>query len=257
MRGIFRQVVVLAGAVIMVVALFLVSTNNPDFAGSGPDRTSQTIYDRFPTAISPAPFTFAIWLPIFLGSLALSVYQALPKQRNDRRLDAVALPLVAAFLLNALTGFVPIGASVLVIVALLIALAWAFGVLTQFEIGERNFDLFVRTPIVIFFAWITVATIVNISQWLVSLEWSGFGISAPLWSALLILIASGVGVTLVRRVKGISLYALVLIWAFVGIVAVDPSRLPVLIASVIGALALLWAAFKAPGGTRTTALDAS
>jgi hypothetical protein len=249
MKGLIRQIVVLASVVIMIVALFFVSTGNPDFNGSGPDGTSNTMYDMYPTAVSPAPFTFTIWLPIFLGSLALGVFQALPSKRGDARLDAIAPPLVSAFLLNGLTGFVAIGVSVLVIIALLAALVWTFTVMIRFETGDRKFNLFVRAPILIFFSWISVATIVNISQWLVSLGWSGFGVPAAAWAAGLILVAAGIGAGLVRRYQNITLYALVLVWAFVGIVAVKPSSLPVLAASVIGTVLLIWALFGSPRST--------
>jgi hypothetical protein len=244
MKGLIRQIAVFASVVIMIVGLSIVSTGNPDFEGAGPDGTTSTTYDMYPTAVSPAPWTFTIWGPIFLGTLALGVYQALPKNRKDARLDALGLPLISAFLLNGLTGFVPIGISVLVIVALLAALAWTFTVMIQFEPGDRQFNFFVRAPILIFFSWINVATIVNISQWLVSLGWGGFGVPAAGWAALLILIAAGIGAGMVKRYQNLALYAIVLVWAFIGIVAVKPSSLPVLAASVAGALLLAWAWFS-------------
>jgi hypothetical protein len=246
MKGLPRQVVVLASAVLMIVALFFVSTSNPDFSGSGPDGTSNTMYDMYPTAVSPTPITFTIWLPIFLGSLALGVFQALPKNRQDSRLDALGAPLTSAFLCNALTGFAPIGYSVPVILALLASLVWAFVVLVQFQPADKTFNLLVRAPILIFFAWITVATIVNVSQWLVSLNWNGFGIPAAWWGAALILVATSIGVMLMRRFEGINLYAIVLMWAFVGIVVMNPAAVPVIVASVLGALALILAIWNGP-----------
>jgi hypothetical protein len=243
MKGLTRQIIVLLSSIFMIVTLFVISTNNPDFEGAGPEAGANTIYDLFPTAVSPAPYTFTIWLPIFLWALIFGVYQALPNNRKDSRLDKLSLPITAAYLCNAATGFTPIGLSVVAIVALLVSLIAAFLVLAGFGKQDRRFTWFVRVPTVLFFGWITVATIVNISQWLVSLGWQGFGISPSLWGGLLILVAMAIGIILVQRYEAFT-YGIVLIWAFWGIVMVNLSATPVLISSIIATAVLAWTMFS-------------
>jgi hypothetical protein len=61
-----------------------------------------------------------------------------------------------------------------------------------------------------------VATIANIASFLVSVNWDGFGVAGPTWSAIMISVAVVVaGVLLVNR-RNLA-YAGVLVWAFFGI----------------------------------------
>jgi hypothetical protein len=240
MKGLSRQIIVLLSSIFMIVALSVVSTANPDFEGSGPEAGSTAVYDLFPTAVSPVPFTFTIWAFIFLGAIVFGVYQAFPENRKDARLDKLALPLTAAYFFNAATGFAPsIGWGVAAVVALLISLIVAFTILVSFGKLDRRFTWFVRVPTVLFFGWITVATIVSTSQWLVSLQWQGFGVAPTLWGGLLILVATSIGVFIVQRYAAIT-YGGVLIWAFWGIVVVNPSAIPVLISTLVATLVLGW-----------------
>lgn len=210
MRGLTRQIAVaLSAAFMIVVSLFGEGNGNP-------------IYDTFPTAISPAQYTFWVWAPIFIGSAALAVYQALPARRDDRRLDALGWPLVVAFISNGLTAYTAIGVSNIVIIVVLVALFFAFRVLMSLEAQDHAFFWFVHVPLVIFFAWITVATLVNTSQWLVSVGWSGLGIPVAVWSAILIGVATLLGLFVVLRHQEPA-YGLVLIWAFWGIVVAHPA----------------------------------
>lgn len=249
MKGLTRQIVILLSCAVMIYVNFFQS-NSPDLEGAGPEAGASTTYDMFPTAVSPAPYTFAIWLPIFLGMVVFALYQALPAKRHDKRLDALALPVTAAFIANSAQAFTPIGFSVLAIVALLVSLFLVFRVLTRLEPPqERTFNLVVRTPFVMFFSWITVATILNIAQCLVSLNWTGWGIPAGVWGALLILAAASIGFFIVRQYRAV-VYGAVLIWAFWGIVAVDPQVLPTVVVTLIATGALVWSmvrAWRSPG----------
>jgi hypothetical protein len=74
----------------------------------------------------------------------------------------------------------------------------------------------VRLPYSIYFGWITVATIANVSVLLVSLNWQGFGLSDELWLVVVLLISVGIGVWRMKRDNNIP-YGLVFIWAYLGI----------------------------------------
>ena len=239
MKGLPRQLAVLASCAVMIYVNFFVSSSG-DFEGSGPEAGSASVYDMFPTAFSPAPYTFTVWLPIFLGLVLFALYQARPAKRHDETLDALGLPATAAFVMNTLQAYPRMGFNTLAVVALLVSLIFVFRVLTRAETPQgKGFTWFVRVPFVLFFGWMTVATTLSICQWLVSIGWSGFGISAPLWAALLILIAMSIGVVVVRRFRAVS-YGVVLMWGFVGIVMVDPGAVPVLVATAVAVATLGW-----------------
>jgi hypothetical protein len=81
----------------------------------------------------------------------------------------------------------------------------------------------------VYLGWITVATVANITDWLYLIEWSGFGISAQSWAAIMLVVASllGLAMALTRRDVG---YLAVLIWAFAGI-AVKQTPAPLVVTS--------------------------
>ena len=80
----------------------------------------------------------------------------------------------------------------------------------------RRERLLVQVPFSIYFGWITVATVANITVWLVSIEWSGFGLTESLWAVAIIAIAATIGTVIMLKNRDIA-YGFVLIWAFIGI----------------------------------------
>ena len=82
--------------------------------------------------------------------------------------------------------------------------------------SDRNQEWFVQLPFSIYLGWISVATIANISQVLFYSGWNGWGISATAWTAIMLAVATFLGLMMQWREKD-DAYALVLIWAFIGI----------------------------------------
>ena len=58
------------------------------------------ISDRFQVYFVPAGYVFSIWGVVYLGWLAYAIYQALPAQRNNPLLRAIALPFIVNGLAN-------------------------------------------------------------------------------------------------------------------------------------------------------------
>lgn len=233
MRGIWRQVL-LVGAAAFNIGVNLFFGSNGASGGS----SNSSIYDTYPTAVSPLPYTFAVWAPIFIGTIALAIYQALPRKQADHRLDAIAIPLTLAYIFNGLSAFTPITISGAAIVAILLSLLATYLVLIQVTPQDTAFVWFVRIPIVIFFGWITVATIVNLSQVLVFLGWSGFGLAADVWGALLIGVATAIGLVITFFQREVA-YAVVLIWAFWGVFAAHPTSTAILWSAIIATVMLV------------------
>jgi hypothetical protein len=228
MADVLRQVLVAACLVVMLWA------NLGGGGGrAGADREPE-MYTAVPTAFSPAPYTFAVWAPIFFGCVALTVYQGLPAMRHDPRFSPLGWLVAAAFLLTALTAYTPIGVSNAVITGLLIALALAYRQAARADPQTAGFVWCVRVPLAIFVAWCLVAAILNACQWAVSLGWPVGSASA----AVLILVATLVGLIVVIRWREVA-FGLVLIWAFWGIVVARPGASAVLGAAAAGTLALV------------------
>jgi hypothetical protein len=238
MHGIFRQVVLTLSFITFIYTnLFSgVSDNN-------------SIYSLYPTAFTPAVYTFVIWAPIFIGLTIFVIYQALPSNRANIYLDTLGWPVFIAFIMNALSAFTPIGWSNLVITIALIALIFAFVIINKNKDPDSKFFWYTKVPFSLFFGWITAATVVNTFQWFSSLGFQSFGPSGILTAALFIVIAAIIGVFITLQYQEV-VYGLVLIWASWGITIAHPSATPVLLSTVLLTvsiiLAILWNSWHNP-----------
>ena len=244
MTGLPRQITLVLATLLTLVMNYL-SNALPLFGNSNGE-----ISDALPNAFTPAGLTFAIWGLIFLGLLVFAVYQALPGQRGERH-DALFWPYLLANLLNVgwLLAFQSLhfGLSVLIMLALLGSLIWLYVRLRRMELN-RSETLTLGLPTSLYLGWIAVATIANVTAWLVSLGYTGglLGLSGPVWSALLVVVASLVGAFLLRANRDLAVSGVIL-WAYWGVYLARPSMTIVLGGLIVGILILLAAAFMRSG----------
>jgi hypothetical protein len=71
----------------------------------------------------------------------------------------------------------------------------------------------VRLPFSIYFGWITVATIANVTIFLVYLGWNGFGLADAFWTVIVLLVGALIGSWRMLQDRVVP-YGLVLIWAY-------------------------------------------
>jgi hypothetical protein len=246
-RGIYRQVV-------LVISLLVFLYTNLFSGGSD----SNSIYSLFPTAFTPAVYTFAIWAPIFIGLIIFVIYQALPSNREDANLDALAWPAFIAFLMNALSAYTPLGWSNLVITIALISLIFAFLTIKKVDNPSKKFFWYVSVPFSLFFGWITAATVVNTFQWFSSLGFQVFGPSGTLTAALFIIVAAVIGVFITLRYQEV-VYGLVLVWAFWGITFAHLSATPIVLSTILATfvliLAIIWNSWHKPTTKKSISSD--
>jgi hypothetical protein len=74
----------------------------------------------------------------------------------------------------------------------------------------------VHMPFSIYFGWISVATIANITALLVYWKWNGFGLSPQLWTVVVMAVAIVLAIVMLTRRRDVF-YALVIDWALLGI----------------------------------------
>jgi hypothetical protein len=135
-----------------------------------------------------------------------------------------------------------IGLSVLIMAVLLVLLIKIADILRVEQLTARE-KLFISNPFSVYFGWITVAAIANITVFLVSIGWNGFGIADFVWTSIILLVGALIGVLRMRKDKNIS-YGLVLIWAYLGILLKHLSaggfggQYPIVIATVMVCLVL-------------------
>jgi len=181
------------------------------------------ISDSFPNLFAPAASTFAIWGLIYLLLAAYTVYQwSLPSPQSSlstHTMQNVRAYFIFSSLANAAWIFAwhyyVIWLSVLLMLVILISLIYISQELSQSKLTTMDWIL-VRLPFSVYFGWITVATIANLTVLLVDWGWSGFGLSPTVWTVIAIGLGLIIGMTAAFKQKDIA-YALVIMWAYAGI----------------------------------------
>ncbi|HNR46560.1 MAG TPA: hypothetical protein PKO03_05795 [Anaerolineaceae bacterium] len=198
------------------------------------------ISDSLPSLFTPAGYVFSIWSIIYIGLIAFGIYQALPSQRNNPRIERMGWWFVIANLFNSAWIFawhyLQFGLSVVLMLGLLVSLLVIYERIGR-RAASRVETWTVNVPFSIYLGWITVATVANIASLLISLGWNGFGIPAVL-TVVMIGVATLLGVLMILLKREIA-YPLVLIWAFAGIAAVRADVPLVEIGAIVAAALLL------------------
>ncbi len=187
--------------------------------------TTGEVSDAYPNLFAPAGITFSIWSVIYTLLLAYVIYQLVffAKSRDSDSYIAmvkVGVVFIISSLVNTAWIFTWHYEQFLISVILIFALLLCLGLISLF-LRKKKLSLvekiLVRLPFSIYFGWITVASIANVTTYLVSLEWSGFGLSEELWTIIMIIAGALIAFATVLFAKD-PVYGLTVIWAFIGIV---------------------------------------
>lgn len=216
--------------------------------------TTGEVSDSYPDLFAPAGFTFSIWLVIYLLLGAFVAYQAkgLLSGRDVREsiLEKVGVYFAASSLFNMAWIFAwhyqRIGWSLVLMILIFASLALVYVRLGRDkEKAPLKEITFVYTPFGVYFGWITVATIANVTAFLVSLGWQGWGLPETFWTVLVILVGALVATLHTLKWKDAP-YLLVFVWAFIGIAAKRLGATPVyysILFAVAASIALFAALF--------------
>lgn len=183
-------------------------------------QTSAMVSAKYPTYFTPAGFAFSIWGVIYLGLIAFTVYQALPAQIDNQKLVKIRKWVMLNGLCNAawlpLFHYEYIPASMVVMVALLFTLVQINIIFSQ-ELAKTTTEKWlIGVPFSIYWGWVCVASVVNVAVLLTTTTWFGFGITAPVWSVIMIIVATGIGLWAYFKIPNLA-YILVFVWALFAI----------------------------------------
>ena len=209
------------------------------------------ISDRFQVYFVPAGYVFSIWGLIYLGLIVFAVFQALPSQRENPRLQATGWWISLGGLANIAWIFLwHYEQFPLTLIAMLVLLGTLIVTYLRLGIG--------RTPVAsaerwathllisIYLGWITVATVANVTSLLDYLNWDGFGVAPEIWMGIVLAAVLAIA-ALVNFTRRDVAYALVILWALAGIslkqAAVTPVAIPTWITFGLVALTLGMAIF--------------
>lgn len=213
------MITLLRSKTIMVISLLAMLTMNflANFLPLN-NITTGEISDAYPNLFAPAGFTFAIWGVIYLLLILYASYAL--KHTSDfipRINGSFSLSSFANALWIIAWHYQIMWLSLLLMLIILgclidIALKIKQTTLTPSE------KFFVKIPFDVYFGWITVATIANVTVLLVAYDFSGFGISEGLWTSAVLLVGLLIGIATSLKIKGYA-YNAVLIWAYWGILS--------------------------------------
>lgn len=180
--------------------------------------------DSYANLFTPAGLTFSIWGLIYLLLGVFVVFFCIKfGEKSEKKMNALLDKTGKIFIVNALSniswifawhyGLIPL--SVVIMLVLLGSLIMLADLLNKekLSLSEKTWLLL---PFSIYFGWITVATIANITVLLVSLNWDGFGIAENIWTIIILLVGATIGILRTIKDKNIP-YILVLVWAYGGI----------------------------------------
>jgi hypothetical protein len=188
------------------------------------NTTIGEISDDYRSLFTPAGYTFAIWGIIYLMLFGFAIYQGRSlfiTVKDDSFVLKTGWWFIASCVLNSLWVFAWIyeysGLSCIFIFLLLIALL-KIVLNNRMELDDEPFPIiaFVWWPFVIYAGWVSVASIANVSSYLIKIGWDGFGISETIWTLVLISIALVINQYMIWK-RNMREYAFVGTWALIGI----------------------------------------
>lgn len=193
--------------------------------------TPEEISDQFDVYFVPAGYVFSIWGVIYLGLIAYGIFQILPGNRDSEILRDIGWLFVGSCAANILWLFLwhyaQFVGSIFVMIALLLMLILIYERLWKVRQQATRAEFWaVHVPFQIYLGWITVATIANATTVLDFIGWNGWGINAPIWAVIMLLIATLIGVIVILRRRDPA-FGLVLVWAFAGIANKQAGQSPV------------------------------
>lgn len=223
------------------------------------------ISKKYFNLFTPAPLTFAIWGVIYLLLVGFVLFQAgtFPKQREES--EDLVQRIGPWFLFSCLfnSGWLFcwhydwIGLSTALMLGLLVSLAVLYRK-TSVPGLSPLYRFLGQAPFRLYFGWITVATIANITVWLVKIQWNAWGLSQSTWMIVILIV--GALIALVTTLKNRDwVYAAAVFWAYIGILIrqLSPQELngaypgviiTTIVCGVLLAAAGIWSAVRVEKG---------
>ncbi|MDZ7899366.1 MAG: hypothetical protein U5N85_15245 [Arcicella sp.] len=191
-------------------------------------KNTGQLSNQYPNLFVPAPITFAIWgliyllLFIFCVKQSKGVFSSAVDEITAETVQLIGFRFIITCVLNATWIFVwhyeYIGASVVVMLLFLAQLIDINKRLDNITIYLSNASRFaIKAPFGMYMGWICVATVANVTAFLVNTKWERLGQTEVFWTCLMIMIATVIVSYSLIKVRNFYI-GLVVIWAFSGII---------------------------------------
>ncbi len=206
------------------------------------------VSDAYANLFAPAGITFAIWGVIYLalgGHVIFQFRQKFYSPETGAMIQKMRIWFTVSSIANVFWivswHYDRIGLSLIWMIIILLALINCNLLLHSAKLTAHE-RRWVQVPFSLYFGWITIATIANVTTWLVSLNWKAFGLREDLWTSIILLVGLSIAARVILKFRDIS-YGVVILWAFFGILIKHTSQsgfngaYPVIMATVGFAIA--------------------
>jgi hypothetical protein len=258
-RDIIRQITVLVSAILGIIG---VAIGSGALGGTSTSEVAGGALSADATPIAPAGPAFSIWSVIYIGLIAYTIWQLLPKQRADERQRRLGYPIAASLLLNAAwllsTQADLLFLSVPIIVVLLAVLVWTFRVCCAMPPRMVIEAILVDGTMGLYLGWVSIATAANIAAVLTASGFTGFGIGQDIWAVAVLAVAGAVGVLLAIYGKGRFAPTVALCWGLawvaVGRLTGDLISVPAAVTAVVAIVVVVGVTVVRRAGARASAM---
>jgi len=216
-----RKALQISNVIALIITIFINYLSN---TGALNNTTIGEVSNSYRSLFTPAGYTFAIWGVIYLLLIGFVIYQSrslFKEVKNDDVVLKTGWWFVISCVFNSLWVFAWIyeyTAVSCVFIFLLLFSLLKIVVNNRMELDDEPLPIiaFVWWPFVIYSGWVTVASIANVSTYLVKIGWDGLGLSDVTWAIILIAIAVVINVA-ITWMRNMREFALVGAWALIGI----------------------------------------
>ncbi len=213
--------------------------------------TTGELSDLYPNLFTPAGLTFSIWGLIYLALTGFVIRQIIDLYKKQS--VWITKKIWIWFLLSCATNiwwifawhYKVVWLSVVIMILFLIILIVISNKAGMWKKLWNRWDkLLVQVPFSLYLGWISVATIANMSTWLVNMWWNMWWMSDVFWTIVVIVVAALLALISLYKKYNI-IFALVVIRAFIGIIIKRVSVDPVYASSIIWTLGVCIAVISA------------
>ena len=209
----------LVGFLAVVIINYLATTLPLNNKGTG------ELSDQYPNLFVPAGLTFSIWGAIYILLAIFVIYGLIVAFKANTGEESFIERIGILFFVSCIFNFGWIFAwhyeiVWLSLVLMLGLLGSLLAIYLRLKIGKSDESNrvkgMVHIPFSVYLGWISIATIANVTAFLVDLGWNRFGLSEQFWAVLVI--AVGIIIALAMLfLRNDIFYNLVVLWAFLGI----------------------------------------
>jgi len=173
---------------------------------------------------TPAGYAFSIWGLIYILLFAFILYQGkslFVTVKDDDFILKIGVWFIVSCVANSAWVFAWIyeytGLSCLFIFTLLFTLLKiVVNIKMQLQHTSKTIRFLVWLPFAVYSGWVTVASVANVSSYLVKINWNGFGFAEETWAVIMIGIATIINL-LVLWTRNMKAFVFVGVWALIAI----------------------------------------